>query len=156
MVALTHSSASGNHREQKNDHKHYLAQKTHIPRGIFGCHWPNLLHEDKTRHGEIVENWVRYFERCSNTYGIILSRDIAFAASQSLFEDYTLVSYENGVMRADISRVPCSDARADHFYVSAASEIKSFSGCELELYERKADFINYKVTPTESVMTFYA
>ena len=125
-----------------------------VVKGIFGCHWPNLLHEDKTRHNEIIDSWVRYFERCSNTYGIILSRDSAFAASQSLFLEYAALSYENGRMTADISSVPRTDVRQDKFYISSRKEIKSFSGCKLSVYEEKVGFINYEVTPTENIMTF--
>ncbi len=123
-------------------------------KGIFGCHWPNILHEDKTRHNEVIDNWVRYFERCSNTYGIILSRDIAFAATQSLFSEYCSVSYENGRMTVDISAVPKTEARADKFYISSLSEIKACRGCRLEVYEYKNGFINYEVTPTEPIMSF--
>ena len=121
--------------------------------GIFGCHWPNLLHEDKTRNMETVENWVRYFRRCSETYGIILSRDIAFAAAQTLFCDYAAVTYENGKMTADLSAVPKTDGRADTFYVSARREITAYSGCQIRVYERHRDFISYAVTPQAPVVT---
>ena len=122
--------------------------------GIFGCHWPNVLHEDASRNGEIVENWVRYFRRCSDTFGIILSKDIAFAATQTLFRDYTTVRYENGKMIADISAVPKTTGRADKFYISARHEITSYSGCTLEIHERKNGFINYAVIPTAEILTF--
>ena len=125
-----------------------------VVKGIFGCHWPNILHVEKTRHNEVLDSWVRYFERCSNTYGIILSRDIAFAATQSLFLEYTRITYENGRMTADISQVPRTEGRGDRFYVSSRSEIKAYSGCELKIYEYKDGFINYEVTPIENIMTF--
>jgi len=123
-------------------------------KGIFGCHWPNLLHEDPSRHGEVIDNWVRYFERCANTYGILLSRDIAFAATQSLYQEYTAVTYENGTMTADISSVPKTNGTSNAFYISAKGEITTHTGCELTVYERKNGFINYKVTPQANVMTF--
>ena len=122
--------------------------------GIFGCHWPNLLHEDKNRHGEVIDNWERYFKRCSNTYGTILSRDIAFAAAQSLFLEFSTVTYEGEKVTVDISKVPKVDAGADRFYISALSEIKSHSGCTLSVYERKEGFINYEVIPTEDILVF--
>ena len=125
-----------------------------VTEGIFGCHWPNILHVDKTRHSEIIDNWVRYFERCSNVYGIILSRDIAFAATQSIFRKYTSVNYENGIMTADISQVPGIQGCGEKFYISSHSEIKSYSGCEIKVYERKNGFINYEVTPINNIMKF--
>lgn len=123
-------------------------------KGIFGCHWPNLLHVDQTRHGEIIEKWVKYFERCANTFGIILSRDIAFAATQSLFLEYSSVSYENGKMTVDISKVPKTEGRMDKFYISSSKEIKEHSGCAISLYEKRDGFINYEVIPAENILTF--
>ena len=121
--------------------------------GIFGCHWPNILHEDKTRHSEVIDSWVRYFERCANTFGIILSRDIAFAAEQSLYYDYASVSYEDCRTVIDVSAVPTTDACSGKFYISSRFEIKTASGCEITEYERKDGFINYEVRPIERVMT---
>ena len=103
----------------------------------------------------MLDGWVKYFERCSNTYGTILSRDIAFAATQSLFFEYSSVSYEkNGRTVIDISSVPKVASRADKFYISSREEIKSYTGCTLSVYERKEGFINYEVTPTEEVLAF--
>jgi hypothetical protein len=122
--------------------------------GIFGCHWPNLLHEDPKRNMETVDNWERYFKHCADTYGIILSKDIAFAAAQTLFSEYSNVSYDGGRMTVDITSVPKTDGRADRFYISARQEITAYSGCQIELHERRNGFINYAVTPLSSIMTF--
>ena len=123
--------------------------KMPVLHGIFGCHWPNMLHEDKERHGEIIDNWVRYFERCRDTYGIILSRDIGFAATQSLYEEYTKISCENGKTSLDLSEVPYAVGRGDSFYVSSRKPITEYRGCELSVYEKRADFINYELKPTK-------
>lgn len=125
-----------------------------IVKGIFGCHWPNILHEDKTRHGEILESWVRYFERCANTFGIILSRDIAFAAEQTLFYEYARLEDKNGALEIDISGVPRTDACLGKFYISSKNEIKEYFGCDIKLYEKKDGFINYAVIPKSSILTF--
>lgn len=122
-----------------------------ITSGIFGCHWPNALHLDKNRHSEILSSWIKYFERCSETFGIILSRDIAFAANQSLFEEYTSVQYKSGKMIADISRVPKAMG-INKFYLSAKNEIRAYSGCTVSEYERKRDFINYEIIPNEEII----
>ena len=121
--------------------------KMPVLHGIFGCHWPNLLHEDKERHGEIIDNWVRYFERCRDSYGIILSRDIAFAATQSLYEEYTKISFENGKACLDFSSVPEALGREDKLYVSSKTPIAAYEGCELSVYEKRAGFINYELKP---------
>lgn len=127
--------------------------KMPVLHGIFGCHWPNMLHEDKERHGEIIDNWVRYFERCRDSYGIILSRDIAFAATQSLYEEYTKISYSGKKTYLDVSAVPNAKGRSDKFYISAKNPIAAYSGCELREYERRAEFINYEVNPLSDTIT---
>jgi hypothetical protein len=103
---------------------------------------------------ETVDNWERYFKRCADTYGIILSKDIAFAAAQTLFSEYSTVTYDGGRMTVDITSVPKTDGRADRFYISARQEITAYSGCQLKLHERRNGFINYAVTPLSSIMTF--
>ena len=123
-------------------------------KGIFGCHWPNVLHIDPSRHGEVVDNWVRYFKRCADTYGIILSRDIAFAAVQTLFREYAVVSYADGAMTVDISKVPIVPGCERKFCISSRGEITSHSGCELSLYERRDGFVNYEVVPCAETMVF--
>lgn len=121
--------------------------------GVFGCHWPNLLHEDKTRHSEIIDGWVRYFERCADTFGIILSRDIAFAAEQSLYYEYAKLDESDGITRIDISAVPKTDACVGRFYVSAREEIKEALGCSVKEYERRGGFITYEISATEKLIT---
>ena len=122
--------------------------------GIFGCHWPNILHKDKSRHAEIIDGWVRYFERCANTFGIILSRDIAFAAEQTLFYEYAKTAYKSGTLEIDISSVPKTDACLGKFYISAKNTIREYCGCDIKLYEEKCGFINYEVIPKSNILTF--
>ena len=122
--------------------------------GIFGCHWPNVLHLDQTRNMETVENWARYFLRCADTFGIILSKDIGFAATQTLYREYASVTYSGGTMTVDVSGVPTAPGRRDRFYISARQEITAFTGCQIEVHERRDGFLNYAVTPTSTVMTF--
>jgi len=122
--------------------------------GIFGCHWPNVLHEDPSRHKEVIDGWVRYFDRCSNTYGIILSKDIAFAATQSLYREYAKTEFADNIIRIDISDVPKNGGLNECFYISSRSEITYCNGCDISVHERKNGFINYKIIPHTNVMTF--
>lgn len=122
--------------------------------GIFGCHWPNVLHENPSKNIETVDNWVRYFTRCADTFGIVLSKDISFAATQTLLYEYASVTQENGTTTVDITNVPKTDGRADSFCISARHEITAYTGCRLDVYQRKNGFINYTVTPHAPIMTF--
>jgi hypothetical protein len=68
--------------------------------------------------------------------------------------EYSSVSYENGKMTVDISKVPKTEGRMDKFYISSSKEIKEHSGCAISLYEKRDGFINYEVIPTENILTF--
>ena len=122
--------------------------------GVFGCHWPNILHVDPSRSGEIIDSWVRYFKRCANIFGTILSRDIAFAATQSLYREYARTEYADGILTVDINGVPVTGASENKFIISAKSEIGNSTGCTLSVYERRNGFINYEVIPHGNIMTF--
>lgn len=69
-----------------------------VARGIFGIHWPNLLHPDPERSFEVIDRWEKFFNRCADTFGIILSNDISFAAAQSLVKRYARTEISDGVM----------------------------------------------------------
>lgn len=119
-------------------------------KGIFGCHWPNVLHAEPGNYDKVLDNWEAYFKKCRETYGIILSRDIAFAATQSLYKRFAETSLDGDVLTIDISRVPQAPGRGDSFYVSSRQPIVTYSGCQLALYEKQEGFFTYQVTPTAS------
>lgn len=122
--------------------------------GILGLHWPNLLHSDPNKSGEVISRAAEFFERCSENFGTILSRDIEFCANQSLFCRYKEVKTENGVTTVDISRLPRVTDTQSVFYLSAKQPIREFSGCEVCEYENKDNFITYKVKSLCNKMTF--
>lgn len=122
--------------------------------GIFGCHWPNALHADPARHGEIVEKWVSYFRKCADTYGVILSRDIGFCATQSLYVNYAMVTECDGGMTVDIRNVPKAAGLKNEFYISTEKPLNRWTGCDAELYETHTGFMNYKITPRADILTF--
>lgn len=122
--------------------------------GIFGCHWPNVLHVDPERHGEVVENWVTYFQKCADTYGVILSRDIGFCATQSLYKNHAVLTEQNGRYICDIRNVPKAKGLKKEFYISTEKQLKSWTGCDAVLYETHNGLYNYQITPKENLLTF--
>ncbi len=121
--------------------------------GIFASHWPNVLHTDPAFHGEIVDNWVRYFKRCAEVYGLVLSKGMPFCATQSLYKDYAKVTESGGVTTIDLSAVPEAAGRLDRFWVSARTPIFKAEGCEVNLMETHEGFRNYEVIPKAKVMS---
>ena len=116
-------------------------------RGIFGCHWPNLLHEDPQRHSEVIEKWVAYFEKCADAFGVVLSRDMKFFATQALFEKYAKISENGGEIKIDISQVPRLEACDKSFVISSKMGIADIRGGKVELLQKRKGFLNYLITP---------
>lgn len=116
--------------------------------GIFGCHWSNVLHEDPERYSQIVEHWVSYFERCAETFGIILSQGKSFCATQSLYKQYGSLKQTEREVMIDISKVPKAAGKEAHFYISSRRELVAESGCQIREYRRHKEFIHYEAEPT--------
>ena len=123
-------------------------------KGIFGCHWPNVLAMDPEGYGPVLDAWERYFKACAQVYGIILSKDIAFSATQSVYKRFAKTSWDGDLLTVDLGDVPQAKGLGSSFYLSARQPITEFTGCRLEGYEIHKDFINYRVTPCARVMTF--
>lgn len=122
--------------------------------GIFGCHWPNVLSMDPDGYGEVLDGWEAYFRTCSENFGIILSRDMAFFATQSVYKRFAQVHEENGRLTVDARKVPWAKGLKESFFISAREPLKAYTGCRAELYETHGEFINYRITPLEKIMTF--
>lgn len=125
-----------------------------LMKGVMGTHWPNFLHEDPAKNGERLEDAVAYFKACGAQFGTILSRGVDFYATQALYNRFAKCSEDATTLTVDITDVPEAKGKLDCFYLSAKEEITRHTGCEIEVYQRFDDHINYKVTPTAKVMTF--
>ena len=123
-------------------------------KGIFGCHWPNVLSMDPEGYPQVLDMWEAYFRNCSEIFGIILSRDMAFCAAQTFCKRFAKTGETDGVFTVDISDVPKAKGLENRFYLSARTPIMECTGCEAELYETHGDFLNYQITPTQTIMTF--
>ena len=123
-----------------------------VSSGIFGIHWPNLLHLDPKRNIEVVDRWEKYFDKCADTFGIILARDISFAAAQSLVKRYARVESTDNSIKIDLSDVPLLAGLDNSFAVSSRYEITTACGAEIEPLDIKDGFINYKVIPTDKIV----
>lgn len=121
--------------------------------GIFGAHWPNILHFESEKYPDVVRRAAAYFKRCGEVFGIILSRDMRFCASHSLYKRYAKVRFEGDVMHIDLTEVPTAKGRADKFYISAASAPKAWTGCDCSEFEHHDGFCNYEITPHENMIT---
>lgn len=120
--------------------------------GIFGTHWPNFLHHDPERSHEVVDGAVKYFRACEHNFGTVLSRDMKYCATQSLYSQFATLTEREGECVIDLSAVPTAVGRGDFFTVSLKSEPKELSGAEISLVSDLGEFKNYDIYPKESVV----
>ena len=118
----------------------------------YGSHWPNFLHPDPQRNLEVVDRAARYFKKCAQNIGCIISRDMRFAVTQSFYKKYAKVALQNDTFVIDISEVPVHEDMNGVFYVNSTQPITEYSGCTVKEYDRKDDFITYEITPSSSVI----
>ena len=116
---------------------------------IFGLHWPNYLRFDPQKNIEGVSAWVDFYRRQAEIFGIIISRDMEFAAQQAQYADLTDTNYTDTEVIFNFERVDRSGTLlvGDEVYVSIANHLRplSVTGGELSLYESRAKFRTYKI-----------
>ena len=116
---------------------------------VLGAHWPNFLKPDYIDNLDCVAGWIDYFKRQSEIFGVMLSRDIAFSASQHLYRKFSKLTIENGQLVIDVSEAIKNgcDFTSGELYVSIKKESlpKEISGGILELYETHEGFVTYRI-----------
>ena len=120
------------------------------PRTDLCCHWPNFLHFNPEHSLERIPAWVRWFDRQSEVWGCMLSRDCAFGDSQAVYRQYAQVSpTADGAVCIDLSAVDGTGALLlkNEFYVSTRNghDPRILSGGTLTLWETKRDFRTWKI-----------
>ena len=117
---------------------------------VFGTHWPNFLRSEPSENFRFLDRWESFFARIADTYGLMLSKDIAFAATQAQFRRHVKTRFADGVLTLDVSAVYGTGAAGllDSFYLSFPREHTPLScdGGTLGLYESHGDFNTYKIT----------
>lgn len=119
-------------------------------RAIYGTHWPNFLQYDPERNLEGVKPWGRFMRRQAEIFGLMLSKDIAFAASQGVYRRYASLDLTKDGLAIDLTAVDgagVSHLLDSSFYVSLEKGIapKITKGGDLSLYEEHKDFNNYEI-----------
>ena len=117
--------------------------------GIFGAHWPNLLHPDPARHEEVVSLWEAYFRSCAARFGTVLSRDMEFCAAQTFAHLLARQTWADNTLTIDLS--PLADIPRGGwkkpFVISTRSPLSRCSGGAVVRVEKMGDFTNYEIVP---------
>lgn len=119
---------------------------------VYIWHLANFLRFNPKRNTEYLDGWVAYFKRQAEIFGLMLSKDIAFAANQLIYVQHAKLTQRDDGFTVDLSDVLKQDMpyRRNEFYVSLKNGVlpKKCVGGNIEAYEKHGDFINYKITHT--------
>ena len=131
---------------ERNDGVKYAEQ------AVFGLHWPNFLQFNPGRNMDGVEGWKRYFMRQSEIFGVMISKDIAFAASQAVYRKRSVLDFKKDGLVIDLSAVDGAGALglSDTFHISIENSLVPTvkSGAALSVYERHGAFTTYALKRT--------
>lgn len=120
--------------------------------GILGGHWVNLLRFNPKKNLERVDAWKAFFQRQAEVFGMILSRDVAFAHYQQLYRFHSKTEEVNGEIHIDLTEAdairPGDYCPPLYISVKKGSEPTSCVGGILSVYEEREDFVNYKIERT--------
>ena len=122
-------------------------------KGVIGTHFPNFLHRDPKRNGELTAAIASYVKSCANDFGSMMSHDLGFYSTQALYKSFSKTEEKNGSFTIDVSAVPMPVGNLGKFYVSTKSPIKTCTGAEISLYETKETHYTYELKPIDNVIT---
>ena len=121
--------------------------------GVFGAHMPNFLHPDSEKSLTTVERAVKYFKKCAERYGTVMSRGIEFCAVQSMYQVMADVKISGKVAHIDLKKLADTPVQGKPFVVSTAREIVGISGARVAARECVSNFFNYEIIPESTSVT---
>ena len=112
-------------------------------------HWTNFLRLDPKENMEYIGGWIDYFNRQSEIFGVMISRDFEFYFNQQMYYQFAIVEEGENEIFIDLSNMPdlSDDILKREFYISltTGTEPKACEGGLIELYESKKNFKTYKI-----------
>ena len=124
------------------------------PKTDYCSHWTNYIRFNPENNLERLPLWIDYFNRQSEIFGAMLSRNTGFAASQAVYNRFADMKFEDGKCIIDLAEVDKKGAIGlkNEFYVSFKNGTvpSSFDGGVGEVYETKKAFTTYKITRDNS------
>ena len=130
----------------------YYDGVAHAERAVYGTHWPNFLQYNPKRNLDTVDAWTRHFKRQAEIFGLMLSKDIAFGASQAVYRKKANLNFVKDGLVIDLSDVDGAGAigLSDTFHISMEKTLRPriLSGGTLSVYETKEAFDTYEIRRT--------
>ena len=124
----------------------------HAERAIYGSHWPNFLQLNPLRNTDTLDAWTRHFKKQAEIFGVMLSKDIAFCASQAVYRKRSVLEYRKDGLVIDLAAVDGAGALglSDTFHISIENGLKPVctKGASFSLYETRENFTTYALKRT--------
>ena len=124
----------------------------HAERAIYGSHWPNFLQLNPLRNTDTLDAWTRHFKKQAEIFGVMLSKDIAFCASQAVYRKRSVLDFKKDGLVIDLAAVDGAGALglSDTFHISIENGLKPVctKGASLSLYETRENFTTYALKRT--------
>ena len=121
-----------------------------LPALGYGVHWTNFLRYNYQKNMERVPAWIDYFKRQAECFGVMLSRDNGFAASQALYYRFAQMEMGDGKCTIDLEQVDAQKTAGltNQFYISLKNGLEPVgcTGGQIRLYETKKEFCTYQIT----------
>ncbi len=121
-------------------------------RTVYGMHWTNFLRFNPARNMEYLPDWIAFFKRQAEIFGVMLSKDIAFAGNQLLYVQHAKLMFEENKCIIDLTDVVNQEFsdRKNEFYISFMNGVtpKECIGGKMEIHEMHNKFRTYKITHT--------
>lgn len=107
---------------------------------ICGMHWPNLLHSDPQRNGEVVRRWVNLLEPYQRRFDTMLAADTAEGFSQAVYHSLVSLKPDSSGCQLDFSKLsgyqPLPPGLLDYFTIKVKHDVRIVStSAEIALFE---------------------
>lgn len=127
-----------------------------VERCVLSIHWTNFLRFNPARNMEYLPDWIAYFKRQAEIFGLMLSKDISFAANQLLYVQHAKLLFEENKCIIDLHDVVNHEfsERTNEFYISFRNGCmpKECLGGKMEIYEMHTGFRTYKISHDENTV----
>ena len=131
-----------------------LPDITYETGGLVAGHWPNILRFPAKKSKDNLAAWVNFFNRHAEVFGLMISRDIAFAHKQYHYAMHSDIREENGAVVIDLAEPdklnPFDEIAPIYISIKKGAGEPQISGGEARVYEEKKDFITYEIKRTDS------
>ncbi|MCR2822859.1 hypothetical protein [Lederbergia panacisoli] len=107
---------------------------------ICGMHWPNLLHSDPERNGEVVSRWVKLLEPHQNQFDTMLAANTAEGFSQVVYHSEVSFKADSSGCYLDFSKLSGLKSKPpgllNYFTIKVKNNVRIVSASkEIELVE---------------------